>query len=57
MIVFRKSVHNYAKQGSHNLRKFRQIYAVSMGVVAISHNEDALFSEVCCLILNYPTPI
>ena len=24
----------------------------------ISHNEDALFSEVyCCLILNHPTPI
>ena len=24
----------------------------------ISHNEDALFSNVyCCLILNYPTPI
>ena len=24
----------------------------------ISHNEDALFSEVyCCLILNYTTPI
>ena len=43
--------------GSHNLRKFPQIYAVSVGG-GISHNEDALFSKVyCCLILNYPTPI
>ena len=43
--------------GSHNLRKFLQIYAVSVGG-GISHNEDALFSKVyCCLILNYPNPI
>ena len=48
----------YHDQGSHNLRKFPQIFAVSIYGGGISHNEDAFFSKVyCCLILNYPTPI
>ncbi len=52
---------NSEHQRSHNLRKFPQIYAVFMGVVHVSHNEDimhAFFSKVyCCLIPNHPPPI
>ena len=42
-------------QDSHNLRKFPQIYDISMG--GISHNEDAFFQVRSCVFVGYVSHI
>ena len=40
-----------------NLRKFRQIYAVSMGVVLYSHNEDIMHSFQKFIVVSFSTTL
>ena len=52
-----KARFRYGTQGSHNLRKFPQTYAVSMGVVLVIMRMHYFAEVYRCLILNYTTPI